>query len=204
MFSNCQPQHEEVVLPFRCGTPCHPVRIVFLHKAIHIQGKSIAPNSGDFYYLAVRKLMKQVRRSITVQQARSRYEKAAPAYARTLISGLSTVEYDAVAAIPTSEEGIQAPYLHAVRESRPDVLDLSPHLIRTASSTDDVSCEERLEGSIFRPPADMPKARSVLLLDDVIDSGISAAAAIRAIERAWNDESLQFALCCPLWIVHQR
>jgi hypothetical protein len=203
MFGNYQPQHEDIVLPLDCGAQRHPVRLVFLHKAVHVTGRSIEPASGHFYYLAVRKLMKSVLHLESVQMAKLRYEQGAPVYAQLLMNGVSAQTFDAVAAIPTSDPTVQDPYKHAFKQRWTDAPDLSPYLSRSASSTDEVPCEERLDGTTFRPPPALPSTGRILLIDDVLQSGVSAASALRAIERVWTDVSLQFTLCCPLWIVHQ-
>ncbi len=200
---NYQAQHEDVVLPIRCAVPTYCARLVFLHKAVHVKGRSIESTSREFYYLAVRKLMRSLLNLESVQLSKRKYEQHASVYAELLVNGLTGDAFDAVAAIPTSDKTVQEPYLRAVEKRWPDVTNLNSFLSRSASSTDRVSCEERLNGTTFQPPTNLENKARILLIDDVLDSGVSAAAVIRAISRVGSDVTRQFTICCPLWITHQ-
>jgi hypothetical protein len=203
MFGSYQPKIESVALPFGCVAPTDAARLVYLHKARHESGKSIASASGHFYFLAVRKLMKPLLDLSTVQASKAAYEQAAPIYAELLAALPAIGSFDAVATIPTGDLTVLAPYEEAIHRRSISAQILSPYLQRSGSSTDNIPCEERLERTTFDPLPGMVPSAHVVLIDDVIDSGVSAAAAIRAFKRIWKDTDLRFTVVCPLWITHE-
>jgi predicted amidophosphoribosyltransferase len=140
----------------------------------------------------------------TVRLAKCTYEQNAAIYADSLVNGLIGDSFDAIAAIPTSDRKAQEPYFRSIEDRWPGIMDLSPFLIRSASSTGGVPCEQRLDATTFQPPTNVQSKTEILLVDDVLDSGVSAAAVIRAIKRVWREVTPTFTICCPLWITHQR
>ena len=94
----------------------HVVKIVFLVRAVHVEGQSLESACGDFYYLAVRKLMKGLLHFDTVRLAKCTYEQNAAIYADSLVNGLIGDSFDAIAVIPTSDRKAQVPYFRAIEQ----------------------------------------------------------------------------------------
>jgi adenine/guanine phosphoribosyltransferase-like PRPP-binding protein len=59
-----------------------------------------------------------------------------------------------------------------------------------------------LHGVTFEPWADLSGIRAFLLIDDVLDTGVTIAAMINAIQKTAN-RPLRYGVACPLWITHR-
>lgn len=201
---NISPQRTEILLPFALQ-PQVLMETFFLCKIEQRRGVSIQAQAGVFYYPAARKLMKGLLTSETVQVAREKYEGKLAELSRVLMSIVPAVKFDAVACVPSSEPESLAPYRDAFQGLNPSAFDLSAYLIRPpeTSSTDDVTPENRLRAIVFAPPKEVAAVGRVLIIDDVLDTGVSAAAVAIAIKGQWPAVSA-FGLACPAWIVHTR
>ena len=92
----------------------HAVKIVFLVRAVHVEGQSFESAGGDFYYLAVRKLMKGPLHLDTGDWRSAHTKQNAATYADSLVNGLIGDSFDAIAAIPTSDRKAQEPYFRDI------------------------------------------------------------------------------------------
>jgi hypothetical protein len=204
ILMNLTPQRAELLLPF-ASQPQVLMETFFLCKIEQRSGVSIQAEAGVFYYPAARKLLKGLLNFETVQLAKRQYEGKLPELSHTLMSIVPAAEFDAVACVPSSAPEFLAPYRDAFRELNPSVVDLTVYLSRPpgTTSTDDLAPEIRLFATVFAPPADVAAGGRVLIIDDVLDTGVSAAAVAIAINRKWPAVST-FGLTCPAWIVHTR
>jgi predicted amidophosphoribosyltransferase len=204
MLMHITPSCAALVLPFAPQSEV-PMETFFLCKIEQRQGVSIQGHAGVFYYPAARRLMKQMLNFETVQLAKKEYERNLPTLSHALMSIIPAAEFDAIACVPSSEPEFLVPYRRAFQQFNPLAVDLSAYLSRPpgTTSTDEVPPETRLHATVFAPPADVPAVRRIIVIDDVLDTGVSAAAVAISIRAQWPMVS-SFSLACAVWIVHTR
>jgi hypothetical protein len=193
------PKRRALLFPLTGGQPAHPAELFFLHTFEQVKGISVERESGWFYYLALRKLFK----GMNAEATQAHYERHLMLLVPALMDSIPR-EFDALACAPSSSPETLAPYRDQYLSRSPEVVDLSSAVSRDPdlSSTAEATCARRLHGVTFEPWADLSGIRAILLIDDVLDTGVTIAAMINAIQETAN-RPLRYGVACPLWITHR-
>jgi predicted amidophosphoribosyltransferase len=199
---NFIPQQATLLFPFASPPPQVLMETFFLRKIERHNGISTEPQAGVLYYPVVRKLMmKRLHNSLAVADARIKYEGKLTELSQSLMSIAPAMEFDAVVCVPSSDPKSLFPYRDAFQQLNPSAVDLSKYFSRppATSSTDNITPENRLSATKFVPPVDVAPVRRVLIVDDVLDTGVSAAAVAIAIKRKWAAVTT-FGFTCAVWM----
>jgi hypothetical protein len=184
--------------PLSDGEAARQADFFFLHTVEQVQGTSVERESGWFYYLALRRLFK----GMNFETSQAFYERHLGLLVPALMDSIPT-DFDALACAPSCSPETLAPYRDRYLSRSPKVVDLSASFSRDCglSSTAHATRDRRLHGTTFEASADLCGVCTLLLVDDVLDTGVTIAAMINAVEKNLG-RPLKYGVACPLWITH--
>lgn len=190
-------QRQRVGIPFR--QPIVEADLIFLKKAHTTQQGSAA--AGEFYYLALRKLLKGVHGGPT-EACRKDYMSRAPFYAVVLADVTEPGSFDALVCVPTSCVEVQMPYMEAFIRKNPSAADLSSAIARAdgTDSTSGLTWSQRRKRMRF-DGENSTSAERILVIDDVIHTGDNASLVMDLVRSQLAPCRPEFSLACPLWMV---
>ena len=200
-------QRDSVSVPFS-----QPQMVVTLHYLAKVVGVSVT-ECGPLYVLqgARNGVLAKLRRGDCgegrqqwADELFEQYISHTDEYAATLMDGAHEDDVSALICVPTKRPTFIAPYRSAYLRKNPAAIDLTDRLNAplTWSSTSTATAEERAAQLGFEPPDGFSPGQHILVVDDVLHSGTSAAAVMMRVAQ-WNPLcDVRFSLACALWMVH--
>ena len=155
--------------------------------------------AGELYYLHVIRQNPSAL-SGTLMSARCQlYLDHVSEIAAQLVTAAGVQNCDAMVGVPTRREELLRPYLDAARSLHPGIVDLTSLVRRDpeAGSTSGLSFAERQARHTLTGP--LPAIRRLLILDDFIASGESAAQVIEIV-RQHTPALPEIIIAAPLWV----
>jgi len=199
-------KRESVSVPFS-----QPQMVVTLHYLAKAVGAGVT-ECGPLYVLqgARNGVLAKLRRGDCgegrqqwAEELFERYISHADEYAATLMDGAHEDDVGAFICVPTKRPTFMAPYRSAYLRKNPAAIDLTDRLTApfTWSSTSTATAEERAAELSFEPPDGSSPSQHILVVDDVLHSGTSAAAVMMRVAK-WNLIcDVRLSLACALWMV---
>jgi hypothetical protein len=132
---------------------------------------------------------------------RLNYLRNLPYFCLELVQGLARECFDFVVS-PPSRFPHAAPYRSAFLREWGPAHDLSDCFVRRSESYagSGASFASHCRALDFRGDADLRACRSILIVDDILWRGVTAAALLFHLQRRGLPRSARIALACPLWI----
>jgi predicted amidophosphoribosyltransferase len=122
-------------------------------------------------------------------------------FAELLASSFAREAFDCVVSPPSRFDHAR-PYREAILRRMPGAVDLTGDFTRREGTY--AGCGHSLpalrRALAFRPRLPLRSQTSVLIVDDILWQGKTAAAVLHHLRRAGLPDSARIALACPLWI----
>jgi len=133
------------------------------------------------------------------------YIRQAPTFANDLadfVASSCSTGFDLLASVPTTREALLLPYCQAFARRFPSASNSTGSLVRveTWDSSKAISIDECIKAVHFKQEPQSRPADRILVIDDVLASGKSAAVVIEFLRRHYDPSPTYFAVACPLWI----
>ena len=162
-----------VHVPDRPRVPVTVVTLVTTKDPFH--------GAGELYYLQVIRQHPSLLAGELMAARCQLYLDHVAELAAQLVTAPGVQECDAMLGVPTTREDLLRPYLEAARSMQPNILDLTPLVHREpgAGSTSKLSFAERQAQHELTGP--LPVMRRLLVLDDFLATGESAAHVIEIV-----------------------
>lgn len=108
----------------------------------------------------------------------------------------------AIVAPPSSRPELVAPYLGAVSNRFPGAIDLSGRFHRTGAlrSGEGATLEALIAATTYQAAGDEGQFQSIVIVDDVVADGKTAATVIALLRAAGVPETATWHMAAPLWL----
>ncbi len=200
-----EPKHEPAGLPF--DIPAAATTLYYLHKTA---GADIT-GSGPLYILQAARngVLQRLREGIEGESKRrwaeslfGEYVDRAPEFGSLLMAATPKDQVSAIVCVPTKRKRFMAPYRIAAATICDKALDLTDYLsAQTGWSSDEtLPLDKKITQLDFRPAENLDPGNHLLVVDDVINSGASAAAVIQKVTGHYAPTAFTLTVACPLWI----
>jgi predicted amidophosphoribosyltransferase len=132
---------------------------------------------------------------------RTNYEQCLPSYL-IKFAGHFDDEMGAIVSPPSSRPRLLDPYRAALLKKFPRALDLTDAFTDTSkpSSGLGTSFEHLVTAISYKPLGNEPALKSLVIVDDVLASGRTAAAVIQKLTDAGLPQNCQITVACALWV----
>jgi hypothetical protein len=163
-------------------------------ECVTLLAVGIGPNPFLYY-------LHKVRRDKATETDRLQYENMLPTHAKRLATFVAQIVPDAEAlVVPLSSRDDTSPYLKAILEKQPSLLDLSAGLSRRENlkaGDNRTSLEDMIDSLAYKPTGYESKIKSILIVDETVGTGKTAAAILHHLRAS----GLAFADKCRVTIV---
>lgn len=128
------------------------------------------------------------------------YRRSVPSFAGQLTRALADCHFDAILSPPSSRADADA-YRAAFATQHPTAMDLTNAFSRSGKvkSGPGTSLPELIADLAFSPPTGIGNCQTILIVDDVLGDGKTAAAIIERL-KPHVPRDATFTLACPLWV----
>jgi len=109
---------------------------------------------------------------------------------------------DAVVSPPTSFPHPPEPYREAIKKKFAKAVDLTERFTRSCdySSGEEAAFDRMMEAVSYTPAGDEPQCRTLVIVDDIVSSGRTAALVVSKVRDAGLPVGARILVAAPLWL----
>lgn len=126
------------------------------------------------------------------------YSRCETEFAMSLSAAIQCYQFDAIVCVPTKRPWLQDPYRQAILRINTDAIDYTSRISTIDPNFVGITLDQRVRNLKLEIEA-VPTDLSLLVIDDVLTTGLSAAAVMHCF-RLSGARGDSFRLAFPLWI----